>query len=279
VFGLPIGPGQVSAKLSTGGVQFDPLQVGVGQGRLDVTPFVRLDPRPSQLMLPSGQMLTNVNISREVSDAMLKYIAPVLADATRSQGVFSMQLDGGVVPLDNPQQADISGKLTIHNLEVLPGPSTEQWVGIAQQIEDLIQNRNPGALVNRPPKTILRIRDRTVPFRLAQGRVYHEQMEFNVGEVIVRSQGSVGLDETLAITLSVPFLEKWIASTPFLSGLRGQAVQIPVGGTLSRPQIDARAVTSLSTQLLRSAAQEALGGQLNRALEGLFGRPRQDEQQ
>jgi hypothetical protein len=43
-----------------------------------------------------------------------------------------------------------------------------------------------------------------------------------------------------------------------------------VSGTLTRPQLDRRAVGSLSTQLLQSAAGEAVGGELNKALDKLF---------
>lgn len=271
-YGLPIGEGRIVAALGDGGMRFEPLALAVGGGRMNLAPYVRLDPEPAELTLPRGEVLTDVHISREVSDAMLKYIAPILADATRSEGTFSMTLDGGRVPLGDPHRAEVTGQLRMQSVDVLPGPATEQWVSFAQRVEYLIKNRDPQALVGQPPKSLLRIQDRTIPFRVASGRVYHEGMEFYVGEVPVRSSGSVGFDQSLEMTLQVPVLDKWIDNTPALSGLRGKTVEIPVTGTLAQPRVDSRALTSLSTQLLRDTATGAIGGEINKALNKLFGK-------
>ena len=85
--------------------------------------------------MPAGPLITNVRISPEVSEAMLKFVAPVLAGATQSEGLFSLQLDGARVPLGEPQRADSAGKLTVHSVRVVPGPMAREWIGLAQQIE------------------------------------------------------------------------------------------------------------------------------------------------
>ena len=54
--------------------------------------------------MPAGPLITNVRISPEVSEAMLKYVAPVLAGATQSEGQFSLQLDGTRVPLADTEE-------------------------------------------------------------------------------------------------------------------------------------------------------------------------------
>ena len=94
--------------------------------------------------------------------------------------------------------------------------------------------------------TLLSIRDQQVNFRVVDGRVYHQNMEFQVGDVTLRSQGSVGLDETISLTLQVPIQDAWIAKEPLLAGLKGQSLQVPVTGTLTRPQMDQRAISSLT---------------------------------
>lgn len=270
LYGLPIGPGRVVATLDQGQIRFEPLRFAVGEGQLDAQPNVRLDPPPSELMLKPGQVITNVRISPEVSHTLLKYIAPVLADATQSDGQFSVHLSKTRVPLDAPRQASIEGELAVHAVRVLPGPSTREWVQLAQQIEALAKNRDPQALLNRPPATLLSMADQKINFQVVNGRVYHQGMTFQVGEAIVRSQGSVGFDETLALTLEVPIQDKWVANDKFLAGLRGQSVRIPVAGSLSRPEVDHRAVARLSDDLIRSAAQQAVGSEVNKALEKLF---------
>jgi hypothetical protein len=224
--------------------------------------------------MPAGPVITNVRISPEVSEAMLKFVAPVLSGATQSEGQFSMQLDGLRVPLANSKKADSAGKLTVHSVRVVPGPMTQQWVGLAQQIEALAKRRDPTALTNRQPVNLLSIRDQQVDFRVADGRVYHQNMEFQVGDVVMRSQGSVGLDETIALTLQIPVQDAWIAKEPLLAGLKGQSLQVPVSGTLKRPQMDQRAIANLSGQLIQNAAGAAVGNELNKALDK-FLKPRQ----
>ena len=54
------------------------------------------------------------------------------------------------------------------------------------------------------------------------------------------------------------------------SGLKGQSLKIPISGTLAQPRMDQSAVAGLSQQLLQGAAQQAIGGELNKALDKLF---------
>ena len=231
---------------------------------------MRFDPEPAELTMPPGPVITNVRISPEVSEAMLKFVAPVLSGATQSEGQFSLQLDGLRVPLADSKKADSAGRLTVHSVRVVPGPMTQQWFGLAQQVESLVKRRDPASATTRQPVTLLSIRDQQVNFRVQNGRVYHENMEFQVGDVVMRSQGSVGLDETLALTLQIPIQDAWIAKEPLLGGLKGQSLQVPVTGTLKRPQMDQRAIANLSGQLIQNAAGQAIGGEVNKALDKLL---------
>ncbi len=270
VYGLPVGAGRVQGVLADGMVRVEPITLAVGEGQLTATPTVRLDPEPAELTLPAGPLVTNVRISPEVSERMLKYVAPVLAGATRCDGRFSMQLAEARVPLDAASQANVTGQMTVHSVQVTPGPLAQQWVSLAQQIEAVAKRRDAAALAARPQATLLSIRDQQVNFRVAEGRVYHQGMEFQSGDVVFYSQGSVGFDETLQLTLFVPIQDQWIAREPLLAGLKGQSLQIPITGTLNRPRMDQRAVANLSQQLIKSAAGQAIGNELNNALDKLF---------
>jgi hypothetical protein len=283
IYGLPIGGGRIAAALADGGVRIDPLSLAVAEGRLTAAPQVRLDPAPSELTLPAGPLLEGVRISPEISETMLKYIAPVLAGATDSQGHFSLALAGARVPLEQPRQADIGGHLTVHQVRVVPGEMARQWIGLAKQIEGLTKGGNPLALGQQPAAptnqrevTLLSIRDQQVNFRVVEGRVHHQNMEFQVDDVVLRSQGWVAFDETISLILTVPIQDRWIEKQRFLAGLRGQSLQIPITGTLRQPRMDESAIANLSGQLLQGAAGQAVGNELNRALDKLF-KPRQEQ--
>jgi hypothetical protein len=270
VYGLPIGAGRVAAVLGDGAIHMEPLSLAVGEGRLTVAPHIRLDPEPREITLPAGPVITNVRISPEVSEAMLKYVAPVLAGATQSEGLFSLELAGARVPLSELRQADSAGKLTVHSVRVVPGPLANQWINLAQQIESLTKRRNASNRDNKRAVTLLAVRDQQVNFRVLDGRVHHESMEFQVGDLTMRSSGSVGFDETVSLTLQVPVQDAWIAKEPLLAGFKGQTLQVPISGTLTQPRMDERAIASLGQQLLQGAAQQAIGGELNKALDKLF---------
>ena len=263
LYGLPVGAGKLAANLGDGSLRIEPINLSVGEGQLTTAPNVRFDPEPSELTLPPGPLLTNVRISPEVSEAMLKFVAPVLAGATQSEGLFSLTLDGTKVPLGEPRRADSKGQLTVHSVRVTPGPMTIQWVGLAQQIEALVKRREAS---NRQV-TLVSVRDQQVNFQVANGRVYHQQMEFQVGDVVLRSQGSVGLDETVDLTIDIPIQDDWVSKEPLLSGLKSQSIQIPVKGTLGKPQMDQRAIAGTTTQLLQKGAGQAVGNEINKALD------------
>lgn len=273
LYGLPIGAGRLAANLGDGLLRLEPINLAVGEGQLTAAPNVRFDPQPAELSMPAGPVLTNVRISPEVSEAMLKYVAPVLAGATQSEGLFSLRLDGARVPLGEPRLADSNGQLTVHSVRVVPGAMAAQWVGLAQQVESLAKRRDPASSTNRQV-TLVSIRDQQVAFQVTNGRVYHQKMEFQVGDIVLRSQGSVGFDETVALTIEIPVQDAWVAKEPLLSGLKGQSVQIPVTGTLTKPQMDQHAIASLTGQLIQKGAGQAVGNELNKALDK-FLKPRQ----
>ena len=165
------------------------------------------------------------------------------------------------------------GQLTVHSVRVVPGPMAQQWVGSAQQIESLVKRRDPAAAPGQQV-TLLSMKDQQVNFRVVDGRVHHQNMEFQVGDVTTALAGLGRLRRNGRAHALVPIQDAWIAKEPLLSGLKGQSLQIPISGTLSRPQMDQQAVAGLTQQLLQGAAQQAIGGELNKALDKLF-KPRQ----
>ncbi|MEM6798212.1 MAG: hypothetical protein AAF589_01735 [Planctomycetota bacterium] len=270
LYGLPVGSGTLKATLGGGVLQCEPIAVAIGQGRLTAQPAVRFDPAPAEWGLPAGQLIEGVRISPEVSDRMLKFIAPLLADATRSEGTFSLRTEGARAPIADASAMQTTGQLTVRELRVTPGPGVSNWVSIGRQVEALAKNRDPAALASRPTPTLLSIAERTINFQVTGQRVYHEGLTFDVDGVPVTSSGSVGFDETLQLTLSVPIQDRWIEKDRRLVGLQGQVLQVPIRGTLSQPRVNDRALRRLSRELIQKGVEGAIQSDLGRALEKLF---------
>lgn len=271
-FGLPIGRGRVAARLRDGRVAFAPLNVSVGpEGRLTASASARLAP-PRELVVPAGAIITDVEITPEVADKLLKYFIPALAEAIQTQGKFSLATSGGRVPLDDPAAVESAGQLTVHSVRVRPGRMGREWILLAEQIEAVLKERRLPQLLTRARQDWLTIDEQVVDFRVENARVYHDNLVFHIGEVEVRSRGSVGFDQTLAIEIEVPIQDRWVAGRPFLAGFRGQTIKGTIRGTFGN--IDRG---TLLEDLLRQVAENAAAGAieegLNRALDRLL-RPR-----
>ncbi|NCA11835.1 hypothetical protein EBR56_08525, partial [bacterium] len=70
------------------------------------------------------QLLREAKLEANVAQGVLAYIAPVLADATRTSGRFSLQLDNATFPVGAPEAARLAGVLSMHAVDVGPGPLT-----------------------------------------------------------------------------------------------------------------------------------------------------------
>lgn len=272
LYGLPIGQGRISAELNEGRVTIEPLDFAVGGGRLTAAPTITTTPEPGELILPAGPLLTNIRITPDVSEQLVKFILPPLASATQTDGVFSMTLNGAKVPLGSPRQADVAGQLSVQSVRMVPGPALGGLVQLVRQVEALSKARDLTALAQREPITLVSITDRTIDFRLVDGRVYHQGLEFQIGDAIVRSRGSVGLDETLSLMLELQIPEKWLGRRTRTLSPGGMVLQIPISGTLSNFQPDkSAALDSLKQQGISVLGQLLDDETVGNALDKLFG--------
>ena len=186
----------------------------------------------SEWVIEPVQLLADARMEPGVAQGVLAYIAPVLADATRTSGRFSLRLDGARLPVGQPAGGTIAGVLAMHEVVLGPGPLTTRL------IESLP--------VRLPPPPAIRIADEShVAFRVADGRVWHEGLEFGVplakpGQRLdVHSSGSVGIeDKSLDLKLALPIPADLPQDRPLLAALAGKRVSIGIGGVLGQPQVN-----------------------------------------
>jgi hypothetical protein len=81
----------------------------------------------------------------------------------------------------------------------------------------------------------------------------------------------VGFDQSLDLVATIPMLDEWTKS-PYLAGMRGKSLTIPVQGTLAAPKIDADlALQELTRSFLQGAPGRLIDDQLKKGLDKLFG--------
>jgi hypothetical protein len=246
VYGFQVGPGELKAAMSKGMVQIEPMDLAVSQGRMHLAPSVRLTPEPIELTMPAGPLAQKIQIDPIMCGWFLKYIAPVLAEVTSAQGAFSIELDRCRIPLSDPAKGDLAGRFIVHSVEIGPGP-------LIRELAIFTGRETPARLRQ----------EAVVPFEMVQGRVYHRDLELLFPEFTVRTYGSVGFDQTLAVMTEMPVPPKWLENNPAAPALRNQTIRVPLAGTLSKPELDKKVMEDLTKQFLRRAAENLLEDGLN----------------
>jgi len=258
VYGFQVGPGELAARLSGGVLQIQPLDLAVSEGQMRLAAQVRLAPEPKELYVASGRVADRVRINPHMCASALMYIAPVLAGVATAEGRFSIELDGCRIPLADPAQGELAGRMIIHSARIGPGP-------LVRELAVLLGRESPAELS----------RESTISFRMVDGRVYHRDLEMVFPDLVIRTYGSVGLDQSLDITAEMPIPPKWRGSNKLVnSALRDQLIRVPVGGTLTKPRLDRKTLETLSQQFLDNAVRNVVEEGLNRGLERLFAPPR-----
>ena len=130
IYGFQIGAGEFKVHMAKGVLRADPLEVTCNEGRLTLQPEFRMDRQPMEFRLSAGTLAQQVQLDQAACRSGLKYVVPLLAAATQSQGQFSIQLDGCRVPLGDLSHAEIAGRMIVHSATMSPGPVVRQLASL-----------------------------------------------------------------------------------------------------------------------------------------------------
>jgi hypothetical protein len=263
LYGFQLGAGELQASLSKGVFEVRPLDLECSEGRLRVAPQFKIAQEPREITLNAGRVVDRVRISPEMCKTLLQYMAPLLAGVTSAEGRFSIDLEGFRLPLagqsklagaSSPSavkwsEAEIAGKLVIHSAQVGPGY-------LIQELAKLFGRTTPAYL----------IQESTIPFRMTKGRIYHQQMDLVFNEVKLRTYGSVGLDQSLAMMIEMPIPPKWQTGKILGPALKDQIIKLPIGGYLGQPKIDRTAFDQIARQFFQNATQNVIKNRLGELL-------------
>ncbi|MGQ0634706.1 MAG: hypothetical protein ACT4QC_08850 [Planctomycetaceae bacterium] len=266
LFGLAAGPADIEWRLADQVLAMRPLEMTLSGGKLHLAPRVELSDQPATIVIPAGRLVENVQLSQELCDAWLKFVAPVFADATRVEGTFSVDLKQSRLPVGEPETGDLGGRLSIHAAQALPGALFGRIAEIIAQVQSSV-GLNPHDLIGLE-RPLVRIDDQQIDFALRGGRIHNSPLAFQMRNIPVRTRGSVGLDQTLDLVAEIEFPAEWAQRAPLLARLTGRPLEIAIGGTLRDPDVDASGIGRLAEDIGGSL----LDGLLNGGLRGLFRR-------
>lgn len=269
VAGITVGKADVPVTIKSGHLA-TAAEVPVSGGALRWD--LDSDLTASQLVIVQKPMtvLDNVQITEEMCQGWLKFVTPLLAEATSVDGRLSLRLDQALLTPSQPKQQTVVGQIVIHNATVGPGPLSNQVISLARQLES-IRKRDFTQAVSNTQRVWMDMPEQRIDFQMLDGKVIHRNLNVTVGDATISTAGAVSVDGQLEMLATMPIPDDWAEKSPWLAGFKGQSLQFPVGGTLSNPRIDSRLLQDLGRQTLQNAASGLLQQGLNRGLDKLLG--------
>ncbi len=268
--GIPIGKSDFPITIENGHF-LSKAEIPVSQGKLRWNLDGNLAATPMTVVQSPEMVLENVAITPQMCQGWLKYVAPLLADVTSVQGNLSLKIDEAkIYPMDMKRQT-VKGELTVHGANVGPGPLADQLLGLVQQVRNF--RKGLGAADGNPQSSTswLQMPEQKVGFDVQQGRIAHKNMQIQAGDIVLSTSGTVGVDGSLELIASVPIQREWVEKTASLQSLAGQPLQVPIRGTVQRPQLDYSAFTSMAQQVGSAALRYEAQKQIDKGMNKLLG--------
>jgi hypothetical protein len=259
----------MDVRLFEGQLALGPFEIAASGGRLRGAPWLRLLPLPGELVVPPGRVVDRVALSSRFCEEWVSWVVPLIGRSTRTQGVVSVDVSGARLPLGDPFGGELSGQLIFENLEVTPGPQLQPLVGLIVKLQSVIDPR----FAFGDKAVLLRVRPEPVRMRLAERRLWHEGLVMDMGQLTIRSSGSVGADGSLAMVAEVALRGDIAGGVPVIGQLLRTPLAIPLRGTVERPQFDAGAIDKILGRIVENTAEAVISDGLSRGLEEFFGNP------
>lgn len=279
IAGVVFGASSLPLTMTETTVTVEPAVIPVGQGRIQGSGQVHYRPGPLTIQVQPGVIAQNLRLTPELTERWLQYLAPVVAQATRIDGAFGVELSQATINLDAPRQSRVRGQLQISQIDLDSGELTNQLLSSIQQIQAIARGRGlataaTGNETAQPNRRLATLPTQSVDFDFANGVITHQRMFMTIDRAELVTSGRVNVDGQLDLIAQVPLQAAWLGSD--LKALAGRPVTLPVSGTLSRPRLDPAAIRDLvgqvGAQALQTTAENYLEKQLNRGLEKLMGK-------
>ncbi|MGB7324694.1 MAG: hypothetical protein WBD31_07470 [Rubripirellula sp.] len=285
VAGIAFGSANIPIQMTETTVTVSPSQVAVGSGpgsmngKVNLAGAVHYSPGPMWMQLERGVIAESIELTPEMTDRWLKYLAPLAANTARIQGTVGAEVDEALIVFDDPNQTRIVGRLNLGTVEMNAGPLANQLIGGVDQLKALAGSVTGQTVAASTNRTLITMPPQKVDFAVDRGTAVHERMYFAIDRAQIITSGRVAFDGRMSMTAQIPLDSRWLGRD--LQGLTGQSVTLPIEGTISQPRLDSAGIRQVVAQLGTKAIQEnaenylqkQLGKQMEKiGLEKLFGR-------
>ncbi len=233
LYGVKLGPATLKPGLRDGQFVLPTTAIAVAQGRVNLGGALDMTAADPTVRIPGAlALLEGVEVTPLLGQLLLSRINPVFMQMTRTEGRVSLNVQDIAFPLGDSAKTSGQGKgrLDLATVKVQPSGFLQVLLELGGYGGDRMHAITFG----------------TLDFVIRDGRVVYDNFTMTLPpDFDLRFRGSVGLDSTLDLIVSVPvrkgLLEKLGVKGPALAAaeqLTGLRVDIPVAGTRERPQLD-----------------------------------------
>jgi hypothetical protein len=242
--GLDVGTTDPNTVVENGLLKLLPFTSTVNQGQLNFGCNVDLTKSPVVFTIPKPmQIAKDVQITPKMTAKILRYVNPFFADAASASGRVSFMCDRLVVPAAGVglSTLDVEGTISMDNVVI----------GGSDLLGKILLVFGQGAGSHR-------LAIHPTHFVVKGGVLKYDDMQIDVDDRPINFSGSIGPNEKLNMTVTLPVTFQGRAARV---GQAGDRVSLPLLGTLRRPQLD---VQKLIEGQLQQQVLKGLGGLLNR---------------
>jgi hypothetical protein len=260
LWGVSLGPTDMAMQVRRGQLHIPPSSIPANAGKINFQAKVSLtEAKPFLVISEPIKLIEDVAVNAQMSDALLKFVNPVFADNNEVSGTINFLCNRLLVD-------DLAKwKMTTEMSGLFSGKDLRFQLrkGLMADLGSVLGADMSSELGEMRPVSI----------ELANGIISYKDMHLVFANLIDLSfSGEIVLtDESLNMQVGIPILPSMLTNPPELSDmLAGKRIYVPIRGTVSKPEFDAKRFPELLLKTIADAVGDELPKQIGNILEDIF---------
>ena len=245
--GLDFGPTDINVQVQNGLLNIAPFATTVNEGQFNFAGGADFKQAPSLFKAAKPmQIVKDIKINDATTKKLLRYVNPIFGDAVNVSGIANFNCEQLAIPLSAEAKNDtvVIGTISISELKLQASDLLGQILSVSGGASGTVLTIHPTKLV------------------LQKGVLRYDNMQIDVGNNPINFKGSIGLDKSLDMTVTLPYTTtgRTARTDRETSGAR---ITLPLKGTVDKPQLD---TGKLAEILLKEQGEDLL----RKGLENIF---------
>ena len=221
--GLDFGSTELDLQVQNGLLTIAPFTTLVNEGRFHFAGQTDLHRIPHVFESHKAISLAQgIRLNKQCAHQLLMYVNPMFANVLDTSGVLDFECEQLTIPLtaNTPEAIRVVGTVSVNDLYL------EQSQLLGQILAQFGEGLRGQMLTIHPTR-----------FTLENGLLRYDNMQVDVGDNPVNFSGTIGLDKQLHMTVTLPYTLRG-RTVKTGRGLKGSRIELPLIGTVDRPELD-----------------------------------------